>query len=300
MINLKKSFSFLTIGKTQETKENQGFKRYVGLANSRVLAVNPSKKELDELMGFESQEEPEYIKEDEQGKMAIVTFIVKTEPDRDGVELVNKASIILRPVAAYNKDKSKVQIIDEYGNFTWADTAIADAGGKIENVQKIDKYRKACVGECALVDFLKKYLGVPDAYDYVNGTWTKKPDGKDADGLFSLEHLKDYFKGDFSEIRDAIALQPNNKIKLLYGVKTTAEGKQYQVVCTKEGLMLHSNAGPKGLARLEKDLISAKNSGAFSTVDYRVQELQEYDVQPTNLEAAPAASSSPLDQMPWD
>ena len=301
---MKENVSFLAIGKTQESKEgSEGFKRYVGLASSFVLAVNPAKKELDELLGYESQSDPEYIKEDEQGKQAIITFIVKTDPDtNNGIEIVNRATITLRPQPAYNRDETKVQVIDQYGNYTWADTETAKAGGKIEHASKLDKYRMACVGECALVDFLKKYLNVPDAYDYKNGSWIKKENGKAEEGIFGLEHIKDYFKGDFSEIRDAIKLQPNNKIKLLYGVRTNDEGKQYQAVCTREQMMLNNAAGSNSVAKLAKDLANAKNNGSFSNVDYRVQELQEYDVQPTNLEAAPAAkgSESSSSDMPWD
>ena len=294
------NYSFLAIGKTQESTEGSGsFKRYVGLAGSYVLAVNPAKKELDELMGYESQSDPEYIKEDDQSKMEIINFIVKTDPEtNNGIEIVNRASITLRPIPAYNKDQSKVQVIDQYGNFTWADTEVAKAGGKIEHAQKLDKYRMACVGECALVDFLKKYLRVPDAYDYKNGSWVKKENGKAEEGIFSLEKIEDYFKGDFSEIKEAIALQPTNKIKLLYGVRTNDEGKQYQAVCTRENLMLGNNAGTNAITKLEKDLASLKASGSYANTDYRVCELQEYDVQPTNLEKAPASESS--NDMPWD
>lgn len=299
------AFSFLAIGKTQESTEGGGsFKRYVGLASSHVLAVCPKKDKLDELMGFESSSEPEYIKEDEQGKQAIITFIVRTDPEtNNGIEVTNRATIILRSQIAYNKDKTKVQVIDQYGNFTWADVETAKAGGKIEHATKLDKYRIACVGECALVDFLKKYLNVPDAYDYKNGVWVKKENGKSEEGIFSLEKIKDYFKGDFSELQDALKLQPNNKIKLLYGVKTNDEGKQFQTVCTREQMMLNNAAGANGISKLERDLANAKANGSFQNVEYKVQELQEYDVEPTNLEqpvSGAKGSEDSSNDMPWD
>ena len=295
------SVSFLVIGKTQESTDAQEFTKYIGLASSYVLAVNPKKAQLDELLGYETQEEPEYLKEDEDGKQAIITFVVKTDPETsNGVELVTRASIIMRPQPAYNKDKSKVQVIDQYGNFTWADTDTAKAGGSIEHANKLDKYRIACVGECALVDFLKKYLNVPDAYDYKNGTWIKKDAAKAKEGEFALENVKDYFKGDFSEIQGAIALQPNNKIKLLYGVRNK-DGKLYQTVCMREQLMLNNAAGSNSIIKLEKDLISAKSNGSFQNIDFKVQELKEWNVQPTNLEKAPESNpSESSDKAPWE
>lgn len=293
------SVSFLAIGKTQETKESQGFKRYVGLASSHVLAVCPNKKELDELMGYESQNDPEYVKEDELSKIANITFIVRTDPDaNNGVEITNRVNFTLRSVPAYNKDTTKVQVIDEYGNYTWADTELAKKGGKIEHAQKLGKYRIACVGECALVDFLKTYLNVPDAFEYKNGTWSLKPNGKAAEGVFSLEKIKDYFKGDFSELKEALALQPNNKIKLLYGVRTTDDGKQYQVIMAREGFVLNNNSGTSALARLEKNLTNLKNAGSMASTDFRVQELTEWAVEPSNFEATDSEEST-TEELPW-
>lgn len=293
------SVSFLAIGKTQETKESQGFKRYVGLASSHVLTVCPNKKELDELMGYESQNDPEYIKEDELSKIANITFIVRTDPDaNNGVEITNRINFTLRSVPAYNKDTTKVQVIDEYGNYTWADTELAKKGGKIEHAQKLGKYRIACVGECALVDFLKTYLNVPDAFEYKNGTWSLKPNGKAAEGVFSLEKIKDYFKGDFSELKEALALQPNNKIKLLYGVRTTDDGKQYQVIMAREGFVLNNNSGTSALARLEKNLTNLKNAGSMASTDFRVQELAEWAIEPSNFEATDSEEST-TEELPW-
>ena len=296
------NYSFIAVGKTQESKEagEGSFKRYVGIGSSRVLAVNPSKQKLDELRGFESQNEPEYVKDGENGKEAHINFVVRTDPDScNGIEMTNIAMFVLRQAPAYNRDESKVEVIDKYGNHTWVDTELAKAGGKLPENYAIDQnsYRMACDGECNLVDFLKKYLNVPASLDYINGTWVLAENA--ADGEFRLEHVKDYFKGNFKELDEALAYQPNNKIKLLYGVRTTEDGKQYQTVCTRGNMILRNNAGAKALAKLEKDLANAKQNGSFPTTEYKVQELQEYTVEPTNLSSAPAEEKS-NDAMPWD
>ena len=292
------SYSFLTIGKTQDSAEaGQGFKRYVGLASSYVLAVNPDKKTLDELTGFENQE-PEYTKEGENGKEAHVQFIVKTDPEQNnGIELIARAMFVLRQAPAYNKDQTKVQVIDKYGNFTWIAVEDAKAKKVAEGKKLAPEYRPAYVGECALIEFLKNYLCVKDAFTYTNGTWTLKPAKEAEECLFSLDHIKEYFSGNFSELKEALALQPNNKIKLLYGVRTTEDNKQYQTVCTREQTTLRNNASPSAISRVEAQIASLKNGGAFATTDFRVQELQEWTVEPTNLEIPEKAED---DIMPWD
>lgn len=314
------SYSFLTVSKTSES--SNGFKRYVGIASSFVLAVNPPKKQLDDLMGFESQNEPEYTGSDDNGKFARVHFIVKTDPAaNNGITITNRLSFTLRNAPAYNKDQTKVQVIDRYANSTWANVEDAKAGKVIldNNGQpkKLDtKYRIARVGEADLLAFLKIYLNVEDAFTYKNGVWALKDNPDDA--VFTLDRINDYFNGDFSELREALALQPNNKVKLLYGVRTNDDGKQYQVVASRAEFILWNSANARAYAKVEKRLANAKLSGSYANTDFRVQELQEFSVEATDFSAqAPAASTAataeptvaddpfaqpafPADEMPWN
>ena len=305
---MKKSFSFLMVGKTQESAEaGESFKRYVGLGASKVLAVNPTKAELEKIYGRELENEPNYIIEQNDQKGVCVDIIVQTVPeDCNGIEMINHARFNLYPTKWTNKDGSKVRVIDNYGNSQWLLTEDADMHKKCltsdGNPQKIDdKYRICFRGEADIIDFLRKFLFNKDSFSMPNSVWTKKDDADDV--LIGFENPSKLFKGDVSEIKELIALQPNNKIKLLYGVRKSEgeDGKVRfrQAVCTGYDLMARNNVTTSGLNKLEKDLNSAKNSGMYSNVDYKVQELQEWDVEPTNLEKAPAAESSAND-MPWD
>lgn len=289
-------YSFLAVGKTSESTETvENFKRYIGVGSSFVKAVNPNKAELDNLLGFDNQE-PQYTRDGEQGKEVSIHFIVKTDPNQcNGIEITNRLMFTLRQAPAYNRDQSKVQVIDGYGNHTWMSTEDAKLGKPAitanGNPVKLDtKYRMACVGECDLVDFFKAYLCIPDAFNWVNGTWVKKENA--AEGIFALEHIKDYFNGDFSELRQALAMQPNNKVKLLYGVRTTDEGKQRQAIASKGDLILANASGARGLERMEKALVGAKQAGSYTNTEFKVQELAEYSVQATNLETAPASPAT--------
>lgn len=303
---MKLNYLFLSVGKTGESKEAAEFKRYIGYGSTHVVAVNPKKAELDNLMGYDSQNDPEYIGSDDNGKWARVTFIVKTDPEaNNGIEITSRLSFTLYNTPAYSKDNTKVQVIDNYGNNTWATVEDAKAGNKLmsssgKELKIANKYRMACRGEADLVAFLKTYLCVDDAFNYVNGTWTLKDNADDY--KFALEHISDYFKGDFSEVKDAIALQPNNKIKLLYGVHTTDEGKQYQTIATKDRLILRNSAGSKAFERAEKELVNIKQGGGYATTEFKVQELAEYDVQATDLNNTPADTTntgSEDEDLPW-
>ena len=131
MIN-KVNYCLLAIGKTQESTETAEFKKYIGVGSSFVVAVNPTKKELETIYGREMTNDPEYVVDTDNGKEARITFVVKTDPNTcNGVELLNRVMFTLRNTPAYNRDQTKVQVIDKYGNVTWTDVETAKAGNKI-------------------------------------------------------------------------------------------------------------------------------------------------------------------------
>ena len=321
------SFSFLTIGKTIEST-NTEFKRYVGLGQSEILALNPTKKQLEEIYGREVQNEPQYFGTDEQTgvKWARLDFIVKTVPEAcNGIDITSHATFTIRAEKYANADGSKVRVLDAYGNSLWMNAEDANnhkqptlsSGGNA----KIAQYRIAYKGEPELVDFLRKYLLIPNAFEYVNGSWalkkmkhinelTKEEAEKD-DVLVYENHMlaldksdfDSFFKGDvsalWSEIENKKKIKPL-AVTLLYGIRTNNEGKQYQTVCTGYDTVLYKNPNAKAIAKLESDIVRAKQSGLYSNIDYRVQELQEYSVEPTNLEKPQEELPFAANEMPWD
>lgn len=298
---MKRSYCFLTIGKTQDSStENQGgFKRYIGLGNVKIAAVNPTKAELDSIFGREMSE-PTYTNTDADSKIANVTFVLQTVPeDCNGIEITQKVSFFLRNRPSYNRDETLVRVIDDYGNYIFIPKETAKAGVpyKSEKSLKFDcnKYHIACDGEHALVDFLKKFLRVEDAFNYVDGSWVKKANA-DETSVCLLENIKDYFNGDFSEIKSAIALQPNNRIKVLFGVRT-AEGKHYQEIAKNPDFFLPPFATIKALNKAEQALTRIKQNNGYANTEYKICDLQEWEVAPTNL--ATPTEEPENDEMPW-
>lgn len=295
---MDKSFNFLTVGKTSESTEaSDSYKRYIGLASCHVLAVNPDAKKLEEIYGREMPV-PDYTGEKDGVKWARIDFILKTDPEVcNGIETIARASFFVRNEPTINREGTRQQVIDIYGNTTYGDIDEVKARNPLltsnGNPAKIGPvYRPTCNGEADLVAFLKAFLVVPEAFIYPNGKWELGP--KADEGKFGLDNIKDYFNGNVKEVKDAIALQPNNKVKMLFGVRTTDDNKQYQDVCTRGDLILpnYSNS----LDRLEKRLTDAKANGSFPNTEYKVCALQEYVVQASDLDAAADSGSA----MPWD
>ena len=286
-----KNFSFMAFGKAQVSKEATEIKRYTGVGSVFVVGVNPSKAELEKLYDRELDKDPEYLTEKDGVTSARIDFIIKTDPTAkcsNGIELLTKFSMFIRNEYRFNKDKTKVQVIDKYGRTAWVTKEQAknhEIPVYKNGPANIDKdYRPAYVGEEDITNFLKLFLGISNVEKWVKNEATGR---REVVGLVDnpqdcecrLENIEDYFKGKFNEIKDAINLMPNNKIKVLFGVRTTDEGKQYQDVYTRKFLSNTVSVYDK----LAEDVQTNKDNGAYPNTEFVVADLQEYIVQATNF-----------------
>ena len=299
-----KNFTLMAFGKAQESKEAPEIKRYTGVGSVFVLGVNPTKAELEKLYERELDKDPEYITEKDGVISARIDFIIKTDTAakcNNNIELITKLSMFIKKEYRYNKDKTKVQVIDKYGRTAWVTVEQAKnheipvySNGKPANLDK--DYRPAYNGEEVITNFPKTFLGIPNVEKWVKNEETGK---REVVGLVDnpqdcecrLEHIEDYFKGKFSEIRDAISLMPNNKIKVLFGVRTTDEGKQYQDIYTRMFLNNATNSYDK----LSQDVQNNKDNGAYPNTEFVIADLQEYTVEATNFNNISNDGEMPFD-----
>ena len=306
----KTNFAFMAFSKGAESKEGNAVKRYIGVAPVFVLAVNPNKEELEKLYNTKLENAPEYLSEVEVGEdkhkvpNVRIDFIVKTDAKgSSGIEFTTKVAFFIRKEYRYNRDQTKVQVIDKYGRTAWV--TIEQARAHEIPVYKngpasIDKdYRPLYHGEEELTRFIKAYLNIPNVMKYVNNTWIMVDNPEDCEAR--LENITEYFKGNFKELRDVIALQPNNRVKVLFGVRTTDDNKQYQAVYNQ--LFLRNITTDYSM--LDKNLQERKAAGAYPTTEFVVGGLKEYNVESTDLSNSGAAGNIPFPSSdagdtPWD
>lgn len=293
MNTIKNNFVFMAFGKGSESKEAGVIKRYVGVAPVNILAVNPNKAKLEELYDITIENEPEYISEITVGednhkvKNVRIDFIVKTVADKcNGIDFTSKITFFMRNEYRYNRDKSKVQVIDKYGRTAWVtvDQFKAKEIPMYSNgPANLDKDYRACYfGEEELTNFIKLYLNIPSVMNYVNGKWVMVDNPSDSEAR--LENVANYFNGNFKELNAVINLQPNNKIKALFGVRTN-EDKQYQTVYTQ--MFLRNNA--TNYSKLDADLQERKANGAYPTTEFFIGDLKEYTVEATDFNKEPSS-----------
>lgn len=300
----------MAFGKTSESTEGVPFKKYVGVGSVKVLAVNPNKAELEKLLGHSVEKEPEYLSEvgeEDKVPQARIDFYVAPDPnkylgaDNKPLETIIKVSLFVTKKYQVGATSGKAKVLDIYGRSAWATKeevtakAIPQYSNGPANIS--NNYHVAYIGEEELLSFLKTFLNVPSVDKWENGKIVGMIDNP-TDAEAGLDHINDYFKGDFTELKELIALQPNNKIKILFGVKTTDDNKQYQVAYTRKFL----NNRVSDYSKLDADVKAAQNSGAYANVEFECTDFHEYVVTPTNFAPTtedPFAAPSTSSDTPW-
>lgn len=280
----------------KESTEGGVIKRYIGVAPVTIAAVNPTKERLEEIYGTTLDKTPEYTGVQEiEGKQvpyARVDFIVKTVADKcDGIDMTTRISYFVRKEYRFNRDHTKVQVIDKYGRTAWVTKEQAtnhEIPMYSNGPANLDKdYRPCYHGEEDLTNFIKAYLVIPNVQRYVDGKWIMVDNPSECEAR--LSEVEKLFDGNFKEIQEIISYQPNNKVKVLFGVRTTDDGKQYQAAYTQ---MVLTNS-TSNYSRLDADVKERKNAGAYSNTEFEVVPLKEYTVDATPIEDMPADTKAP-------
>ena len=296
----------MAFGKGNESTEGIQITRYTGVASVLVKGVNPTKEELEKFYGRDIENAPEYIGvaevNGEQVPQVRLDFLVEADPDKyknaegQPIGLKSRVTLFLRKANRVSS-AGKMQIIDKYGRTAWATPQEIEArqipvygNGKPANIDA--DYSLAYNGEEDLIKFLIAYLNIPSCQRYVNGKWVMNDATKLPDSEAMLDHIDDYFKGDVKELKNILSYQPNNKVKVLFGVRTAEDGRQYQTVYTR--MFLKNNV--TDYSRLDREVQETKASGALSTSEFDVTELHEYVVTPTDFSQVTNTQPS---QTPW-
>ena len=259
---------FMAFATGSESTEGNVVKKYTGVGSVSVLAVNPDKETLEKLYNTTINDGPSYLSEVEVGPegdkhtvpQVRIDFIVQTDPKKcNGIDMKTKIPFFITREVRYNRDRSKVQVINKYGETTWLPIENAKSGTIPSNLNWFEPadFRPAYIGEEDLTGFLKAYLNIPNkSYRKASGEVVEIPNKADAEAR--LDKIDNYFKGDYSELREAISLQPKNRVKGLFGVRTTEDGKQYQAVYTQKFL----KNSVTDYSRLDAELQERKAAGA--------------------------------------
>ena len=304
----------MAISKGNASKEAQEFKRYIGVCPVFVKAVNPNKAEHEKLFNTTLEEATVYVqdKEDNNGnsyKNVRISLVLQPDVEKIGFEMpLVTMPLFITNQKQFGANSGKYQVVDKYGRFAWAteEEISAKEIPTYSNGKKADvsnDYRIAYVGEEDLTNFIRVFLCIPSITKWDNNEKCMVPNTdvkpEECECRLDVESIEKFFKGDFSEIKEILGFQPNNKIKVCLGVRTDMNsGKLFQSVYTKK-FMSNASTNYNSLDKaLQEDIAYASEHGKALNTEYSAEAVHEYSVTPTTFSAP--SEAAPSSDMPFD
>ena len=304
----------MAISKGNASKEAQEFKRYIGVCPVFVKAVNPNKAEHEKLFNTTLEEAPVYVqdKEDNNGnsyKNVRISLVLQPDVEKIGFEMpLVTMPLFITNQKQFGANSGKYQVVDKYGRFAWAteEEISAKEIPTYSNGKKADvsnDYRIAYVGEEDLTNFIRVFLCIPSITKWDNNEKCMVPNTdvkpEECECRLDVESIEKFFKGDFSEIKEILGFQPNNKVKVCLGVRTDANsGKLFQSVYTKK-FMSNASTNYNSLDKaLQADIAYASEHSKTLNTEYSAEAVHEYSVTPTTFSAP--SEAAPSGDMPFD
>lgn len=186
----------------QEVTSGGGVQLFVGLADVKVIGVNPTMQELHDF-GIQVRNEPNYLDISVGGDSynKITFWVQHNDPD-----LKTRVEFLVKPEAKVSQS-GKTQWTNNIGQFAYSESKASEAYEWFKD----EGVRKAFNGEEPLMDFIKAFANVANGDDCYLDTW------------------KQVASGDVKEIKELVKAFSDNKVRVLLGVK---DG-QYQEVYKK-------------------------------------------------------------------
>lgn len=206
----------LNLEKKREKSQLPEFTKKVGLFEAKVIAINPTVEEYNDLLGIELKEDSkavEYLSENQDGdKKLRVDVWLEEIKNKERF----KVSFFLEDKERVNKDGTKKQYINNIGTCTWA----------VEENDLPDWFKGR--------DYRVAYTGEEDFYNFLR-TWLCEVDYKDVDNVLMMDWKK-LMKGNLNDIKSQVDGAYCGNVVASATIKTVIkddETKEYQSVYSK-------------------------------------------------------------------
>ena len=236
---------FVNEEQQEVAKESTGFVNYMGIAPRIILGVNPTNKELGIIYGREFEgDEPSYVKdvevEDKVVRRVSLKFIGKTiysvaHPTEE-LDVILNNTFVIEKSFNISDAKGTFQVIDDFGQSCWITKE------QYQNKQvpqysngpaKIDTatWRAAYKGEVDFVNFLRVLFNITDLKVWSSTAGfvdnPKLKDDKSQAAFWKKEDTEKLLKGDFKELKAAVAKVPNNIVINYFYTETNSDNRVF-------------------------------------------------------------------------
>lgn len=184
-------------------------KLYTGLHNLKVVAINPTKAQLEE-MGFKPQNDPVYLTTEGEVKKLRLDFHLQGA-GLEGDTVKTKVAFFLENQYRTNKDGDKAEWINDFGRTAWSLKGTPDEPPTGLNWFDHQTARRSHIGEADLHLFLVNWLNI----------------GPDDEA--KMDNFLAIFDEDYSELQGILSGNIENEVRVLLTVRDS----KYQSVYNK-------------------------------------------------------------------
>ena len=185
---------------TSDTKVFKEIKLYTGIANMKVVAINPTKTQLEEL-GFKPQSDPVYVTTEGNVKKLRLDFHLEGKGLGEGSLIKTKIALFLENQLRTNKDGTKAEFINDFGRTAWSAEGSPDDPPTGLTWFEHDTARRSHVGEADLHLFLVNWLNI-----------NPKDEAK-------VDNFLGLFDEDYAELRSILSGNIDNEVRVLLTVR---------------------------------------------------------------------------------
>lgn len=215
--------------------QGNGSRKYIGVVPCNVIAINPTKTELDFIYGKPVEREPKYVFE-KDGKTSVMIniWLRSVQPVSEKKVVFNSLKIWINDgIVLFNDEDGveKCRIIDDYGECANLTSAQFQAGMPPQNSRVTGNFRPAKRGEETLVSFIKAWLNVEEStrWDSSNKKWVPNEPEKVQQAKITYDWER-WLTGDVDDLKALVEEHQDNTVQVVVGVEKDSENNYRQAV----------------------------------------------------------------------
>lgn len=229
--------------KSGASTQSEGPRKYIGVVPCNVIAINPTKTELDFIYGKPVEREPKYVFEKDDKTSVLINIWLKSEkPVGEKKVIFNSLKIWISDGIVLFNDKDgteKCRIIDDYGECANITSAQYQAGMPPQNSRVTGNFRPAKRGEETLVSFIKAWLNVEEStkWDSANKKWIPNDPGKVEQAKITYDWER-WMTGDVEDLKALVEANEDKVVQVVAGVEKGSDNAYRQAIW--DGMFMRS------------------------------------------------------------
>lgn len=215
-------------------------RKYIGVTPVKVIAINPTREELEAIYGKALEKEPQYIFDKDGKRNVLINIWLKSTNEVDGRPIIfNQLKIWISDSIVLFKTREgqeKCRVIDDYGECCTLSSAEFQAGMVPPTSRVVGNFRPTKRGEETLVSFIKAWMDVQNSTEWnkADRKWVPVSAEKLADAKITYD-WQQWIDGDWSDLKALVEANKDRLMQVAVGLELHKKGDEktwYQTVFT--------------------------------------------------------------------